>query len=133
MTSYEAQAEFEVATGDGVLYVAEYRAADDRLTLYTVIGEAFEDNAEKIYLLLLRFNGTWRTNGGLRIAIDDETDAIMLEMDVPASEVVQPVRLESICSGFVGVSMEWRKVIETAAGSGIAPDTPTPSLDAMRV
>lgn len=133
VTSYEEQCELEIMTNDGVFLVAEYREADDRLIVYTIIGETFEEGHEKNYLLFLKFNGTWRTNGGLRIAIDDDTDAVVLEMDIPASEVVQPVHLENVCKGFVSVSKHWRETIESMGRADVESVEVSPSIEAMRV
>lgn len=109
---------------DHTVIELHFDAEGDRVALICSLAKPEEDGKGQIYEMLLAYNSLWQQTGGGRMSLNADTGMVELSVEVPASPL-QSDSLFQVMSGFMGVALSWREVIQNC---GAHADAARPSL-----
>lgn len=120
------------ADGEGYIAISfddrtihlQYETDEDRVVVFTKMGEAEVDRLVEIYSMMLAANLFWQGTNGATFSVEPDTGTVFLA-DRKSAAVLDAARLNDWLEGFINITEYWSGKLELAnSGGPIGDGTP---------
>lgn len=106
----------------------QHDSDEDRVVVFTKVGEAEVDRLVEIYSMLLAANMFWQGTNGATFSVEPDTGTIFLA-DRKLATTLNAGSLNDWLEGFINITEYWSKKLELANSGGPIGDGPPPESD----
>jgi len=101
----------------------QYETDQDRVVVFTKLGEAEVDRLVEIYSMMLAANLFWQGTNGATFSIEPDTGTVFLA-DRKSAPTLSLGSLSDWLEGFINITEYWAKKLELANSGGPIGDEP---------